>query len=351
MLQDLPLLYSGVLVFVFGLMLGSFLNVVIYRLPLGKSIVLPGSHCPKCNAAVRPQDNVPVLSYLILRGRCRFCKVKISPIYPAVELMVALLFLSLLLVKGPRTSTITDMAFVASIVVLIFVDAQHKILPNAIVYPGLVLAIATRALLPSLEGVSWPTTTLTNTTASIFCGAAVALSAPIMLGFDYGDWKLMGHNFVDDDEEDDDEGQGSPLFLITIVMGIVLGVGVTVLGLKHKLPVNAVDSAIGAIIGAVLGAGFFWLMRFGYYVFKRREGMGLGDAKMMAFVGAYLGWRLVFLTTFAGAVLGAVIGVIYLRASNKGSREPLPFGIFLGGAALIALFFGHEIVSWWVGTF
>src|SRR5579871_1312678 len=114
MLQDLPISFLGLLVFVFGLMLGSFLNVVIYRLPLGKSIVLPGSHCPGCGAAVRPFDNIPVLSYLILRGKCRFCRVRISPVYPAVELMVALLFLSLLLVKGPMNATITDMAFTAS---------------------------------------------------------------------------------------------------------------------------------------------------------------------------------------------------------------------------------------------
>jgi leader peptidase (prepilin peptidase)/N-methyltransferase len=134
-------------------------------------------------------------------------------------------------------------------------------------------------------------------------------------------------------------------------MGIILGVVVLVLGLKHKLPSNAVDSLIGAGAGAIAGAGFFWLMRFGYYLFRGKEGMGLGDAKMMAFVGAYFGWRLVFFTTFAGALLGSVIGVIYLKMSNKSNREPLPFGVFLGAASLVTLFAGHEIVSWWIGTF
>jgi prepilin signal peptidase PulO-like enzyme (type II secretory pathway) len=263
--------------------------------------------------------------------------------------MVALLFLSLLLVKGPSTSTLIDMAFAASMIVLIFVDAQHKILPNSIVYPGLVLAVAARALLPNIDGVFWPTTSLSNTQASIFCGAAVMLSAPLLLAFDFGDWKLMGHKFVDDDE--DDEEPTSYLFPVTIIIGVALGAGVIAWGIEHRLSPNAVDSVIGAIVGAIIGAAFFWLTRFGYYIFKGREGMGLGDAKMMAYVGAYLGWRLVFLTTFVGVVLGAVIGVIYLRLSNKGPRETLPLGVFLGAAALISLFFGHEIVSWWLGTF
>ena len=352
MLQDLPLPYLALLVFVFGLMIGSFLNVVIYRLPLGKSIVYPGSHCPKCNNPVKPRDNVPVLSYLILRGRCRFCKIKISPIYPIVEFMVGLLFLSLLLIKGPVTSTLTDIAFAASIVALIFIDAGHQILPNAIVYPGLVLAMATRALLPNLDGVFWSKVSLSETNAAYVAGAIVALSAPLLLGFDFADWKLMGHKFVDEDEKDDDVAdQKSYLFPATIVLGVVMGVVVMILGLKHRLPPDAVDSLIGAIAGAIVGAGFFWLMRVGYYIAKGREGMGLGDAKMMAFVGAYFGWRLVFFTTFVGALLGSVIGVIYLRMSNKSNREPLPFGVFLGAASLIALFAGHEIISWWVGTF
>src|SRR5918999_1114156 len=115
---------------VLGAILGSFLNVVIYRLPLGESLAFPGSHCPSCNAPVKPYDNFPVLSYLALRGRCRACKVRISPVYPAVELLVAILYLLVFLRDGLTIYLLADIAFVSLIVPLVFIDLRHKLLLN-----------------------------------------------------------------------------------------------------------------------------------------------------------------------------------------------------------------------------
>lgn len=133
-----------------GAIIGSFLNVVIHRLPREQSIVLPSSKCPKCRAEIKPYDNIPVLSYLVLRGRCRSCGVRISPRYPAVEALTALLFAAVTWHDGLSYALAFDLAFVAAVLALIFIDAEHMILPNAITYPGVVFALITRLVVPYL---------------------------------------------------------------------------------------------------------------------------------------------------------------------------------------------------------
>lgn len=133
-----------------GAIVGSFLNVVIHRVPREQSIVLPSSKCPKCRAEIKPYDNVPVISYLILRGRCRSCGVRISPRYPAVEALTALLFAAVTWHDGLSYALAFDLAFVAAMIALIFIDAEHMILPNVITYPGVLFALLTRLLLPYL---------------------------------------------------------------------------------------------------------------------------------------------------------------------------------------------------------
>lgn len=147
-MENLPTYFIGVSVFLFGLIIGSFLNVVIYRLPLGESLAFPGSHCPSCNAPVKPYDNFPVLSYLALGGRCRACKVKISVVYPAVELLVGILYFLIFLRDGLTTRLVADLVFVSLIVPLVFIDLRHKLLPNKITYPGLVVLTILRAIAP-----------------------------------------------------------------------------------------------------------------------------------------------------------------------------------------------------------
>jgi len=150
----LPFQPMLIAVTILGAIIGSFLNVVIHRLPLEESIVFPNSRCPSCNAAIRAYDNIPIISYLLLRGRCRACRAPISWRYPAVEALTAGLFATTFLLRsGFSFSLPFDLLFVAAIIALIFIDAEHMILPNAITYPGIALAFIARAIVPNLYGV------------------------------------------------------------------------------------------------------------------------------------------------------------------------------------------------------
>ncbi len=137
---------------VLGAMIGSFLNVVIHRLPLEQSIVFPSSTCPKCRNAIKPYDNIPILSFLALRGRCRSCGARISPRYPAVEALTAALFAAVTWHDGLSFALAFDLAFTAALIALVFIDAEHMILPNAITYPGILFALVTRLVVPYLAG-------------------------------------------------------------------------------------------------------------------------------------------------------------------------------------------------------
>ena len=151
----LPAAFFVTMVGLFGALIGSFLNVVIHRVPREESIAFPSSHCPSCGAAIRPYDNIPVVSWAVLRGRCRSCRAPISARYPAVELLTAALFaLTYRLHSGLTLSLPFDLAFVAAILALIFIDAEHMILPNVITYPGAVLALVARVVVPNLYGVA-----------------------------------------------------------------------------------------------------------------------------------------------------------------------------------------------------
>jgi leader peptidase (prepilin peptidase) / N-methyltransferase len=155
-LPDLNLLLAPpinyILAGILGAIIGSFLNVVIHRVPLEESIVFPNSRCPSCAAVIAFYDNIPVLSYLLLGGRCRGCKQRISPRYPAVELMTALLFVGVIWHNGVTAALPFDLVFVAALVALIFIDAEHMILPNVITYPGIAFAIIARLAIPYLMG-------------------------------------------------------------------------------------------------------------------------------------------------------------------------------------------------------
>ena len=154
-LTGLPAYLIATAVAVLGAIIGSFLNVVIHRVPREESIAFPASHCPSCDTAIRPYDNIPVISWAVLRGRCRSCRSPISARYPAVELLTAALFaLTYLLHSGLTLSLPFDLAFVAAIIALVFIDAEHMLLPNVITYPGTALALAARVVVPNLYGVA-----------------------------------------------------------------------------------------------------------------------------------------------------------------------------------------------------
>jgi len=251
--------------FALGAVIGSFLNVVIHRYPRGESIAFPPSHCPNCNTPIKPYDNIPVVSYLILLGRCRSCHDPISPRYPLIELANALFYLAAFLQTGPTIGFVLVAAIVSMTLVLIFIDLDIQILPDVIDLPGVAIGFAIGAL--------------------------------------------------------------------------ELGAIVPTLTLSASL----IDSAVGALVGAAI------LLAIGlaYRLVRRVEGMGLGDVKMMAMIGACVGWEWIFPLLLIASVTGAITGLIVAARSDRGMQVPLPFGVFLGLATLVVIFFGPTLTGWY----
>ena len=274
--------------FVLGLVVGSFLNVCILRIPAGESIVRPASHCPQCGKPIAPYDNIPVLSWLLLRARCRHCKSPISALYPAVELLTGILFAACAFTFGPGIADLNAASalaplkwsvFCALLIVLAITDLRERILPDKVNFAGALLGLGFAALLPIQDG-----TTL---------------------------W-LSGHIFA-------------------------------------FPPPAPVLSLADALLGAALGAGILWIFAEGYFRLRGREGMGFGDVKMMAMAGTFLGPKAAVLTIMAGALLGSVLGSGFMLFRRTGSEYELPFGTFLAVGALLAVFYGPPVLSWYFG--
>ena len=268
----------GVFAALFGLVIGSFLNVCIVRIPEGKSIVMPASACPKCGAAIKPWDNIPVLSWLLLGGKCRGCKQPISWMYPVVELLTGALFLGCYLAFGLTTEALKWAIFSALLVVLVFTDMRERILPNVVNYSGFAAAL-----------------------------------------------------------------------LLSLVTKPSDGIALWIANRVFEFPPPApVISLADALLGAAFGSGLLWLVAELYFRLRKREGMGLGDVKMMLMAGAFLGLKRTLLTILAGSVLGSVLGMAFMLAKRKESNYELPFGTFLGMAAVLVMFFGTPLVNWYL---
>jgi leader peptidase (prepilin peptidase)/N-methyltransferase len=285
-LSVVPPLFGYVVAGVFGAIIGSFLNVVIHRVPLEESIVFPNSRCPSCGAALAFYDNLPGHSYIAMRAKCGNCKDLISFRYPAVELLTAALFIGVAWHNGLSAALPFDLIFVSALLALVFIDAEHMILPNVITYPGIVFAVVARIAIPYLTG-----TPHFDDVPSLAQGALANM----------------------------------PIF---------------------------VTSLAGALLGALVGGGSLWLMGWTWEKLRGIEAMGLGDVKMMFMVGAYLGWRLTILTIFIGVLTGSVIGILLMaRQGQRNMQMLLPFGVFLGLGAIAALLFGAPLVEWYAGQF
>lgn len=232
---------------VLGLAVGSFLNVVIYRLPRGESIAWPASHCTTCNRTLSWYENIPVLSWAALRGRCRTCRSPISIRYPIVELITGALFLGAYVAFGLQPLLPVRIVFACAMVVLFAIDLEHQILPNEITLPGIVIGFVCALFLPP-------------------------------------GWK-------------------------------------------------------SSLIGLLAGGLFPFLVAEAYLRIRKREGMGMGDFKMLAMVGAFLGWPLVWLTLILACVLGIVIGGGALLISRRGMATRIAFGTFIAVAALVCAYF------------
>lgn len=247
------------LVFMFGLCVGSFLNVCIYRIPSSKSIVYPGSMCPHCGVKIRFYDNIPLLSYLLLRGRCRNCRTPISVRYPLVELLSAVLAAAVLLKYGLTPEAAVIFGFIAVLVVIAFIDIDHRIIPDVISLPGIAAFFLAARLLPS---VTW------------------------------------------------------------------------------------IDSAIGILAGG----GILFLVAWLYHLIARKEGMGGGDIKLLAMIGAMIGWKGVLFTIFASSATGTIVGLIVMLVKRQNMKLAVPFGPFLALGAVVYLFCGPQVIAWYLHT-
>jgi leader peptidase (prepilin peptidase)/N-methyltransferase len=243
-----------------GLVVGSFANVCVYRLPRRQSIVSPPSRCPSCGALIRARDNVPILSWLLLRGRCRSCRAPISPRYPAVEAANGLLWLALAVLRGPRAQTFVAMALVTALLVLSLIDLDHQLLPDAITLPGIAAGLAA-SFLP-----------------------------------------------------------GSPV------------------------------RPLGALLAAAGGWLAFAAVAKAYQRLRGVEGLGQGDWKMAAMLGAFLGWPPMLLTVLLASVAGTLVGLGAVALRGRDMRYALPLGTFLGAAGIVTVFFGDAMLAWYRGV-
>jgi leader peptidase (prepilin peptidase) / N-methyltransferase len=342
----LPFWFWAIFVSLFGLIIGSFLNVVIYRVPLEKSIVTPRSSCPNCGHQITALENIPVLSYLVLRGRCSGCHVQISPRYPFVEALTATCFLLVFWKQAslPNFSIlhlIADAAFASACIALVFIDYDHMILPNSITLPGAVLAIVVRLFVPNLVSPE-----------ASFYAIQLAILILVMLGLfiALGNW---GRSKI------------FSIALLVVLIGFIVTVGMLNVRLidwylnlqadffifwQDRISVYPTAvSFINGLLGAVIGAGVLLMLREAYFVLRKIEGMGLGDVKMMLLVGAYLGWQLAIATLVLASFLGTIIAMaLFARKGREALHLKIPFGVFLGGAAIILLLFGNEILNWYI---
>ena len=344
----------------FGLAIGSFLNVVISRVPHGESVVWPGSHCPNCGTAIRAIDNIPLLSFLRLGGRCRHCRGKISRRYPLVELLTAVIFAGIVWKNGGAPESLVEMAFAASMIALIFIDAGTRTLPNVITYPLLI-----GGLLANLWRWGWGDplsygfdfSLLFSSREEVFSapwlairgGLLIGLAAPLLWLLDRLDLFLFGKYF-EVEEFDATDGDFTPpeshsqaAIARIIIVGILAGIGwalfVILSGSDGQLTTSSADRGlITAVTGALVGVLPVWLLRTCYFQLRGREGMGLGDIKMMAGIGAFLGWQGALSVLLLGSTTGAIFGLVLARRGGAGLQTVIPFGCFLGLAALITLF-------------
>jgi leader peptidase (prepilin peptidase)/N-methyltransferase len=246
-------------VVVFGLCVGSFLNVCAYRLPLGESIVHPRSRCTSCGRTLTWLDNIPVLSWAVLGGRCRTCKQPVSWMYPAVEVVTALVFVITYLTYGLTLLSLVRVVFACALIVLFVTDLQHKILPNVITLPGIVVGFVCSVFLPP----GW----------------------------------------------------------------------------------------MSSLIGVAVGGGFLLAIAEAYYRIRGQEGLGMGDVKLLAMIGAFLGWKLVLLTLVFASFTGSLAGGVLIASGRGNMKYALPFGTFLAVGALFAATWGEPIADWYFGFY
>jgi leader peptidase (prepilin peptidase)/N-methyltransferase len=252
----MPFYFIEFFVFIFGLCIGSFLNVCIFRLPASQSIARPRSRCPECGNFIASYDNIPVFSYLLLKGRCRQCGIKIGLRYPTVELLGGLFALAVFLKFGLSAESLIYFAFISCLLVATFIDLDHRIIPDVITLPGIPFFFAASFALPDMT---------------------------------------------------------------------------------YKT----------ALTGILIGGGSLFLVAWIYNLLTKKEGMGGGDIKLLAMMGALIGWKGVLFTIFVSSLVGTLSGLAVMLQSRKGMKLAVPFGPFLAIGGITYIFFGTRLINWY----
>lgn len=333
-----------------GLAFGSFTNTVIYRVPRFQSVVAPRSRCPHCGIEIQLRDNVPIISFLALKGRCRTCQWRIPLQYPFVELFTATLFLASYATFGPSIRLIPVSAFVCVVVALSVIDLHHRLLPDVITYPAFVLSFFAAAMGWALEAETVPPTDPAH--PMIWTATLIGLSGLVLWVIDWIDIQLVAKRLECDAEESPEEPARAWLTPATVGLSALcaalylIWAGLLASGREPGAHWADLERVKGAYLGATVAGGIIWAMRIIYFLVRREEGTGFGDVKMMMFVGGFLGWRFGFSTILLASVLGSVAGLAAIIKSRDRSIK-IPFGIFLGAGALISLFLGAQLLGWY----
>ncbi|RME18083.1 MAG: prepilin peptidase [Bdellovibrio sp.] len=256
----MPSSFSVALFFILGAIFGSYANVLIYRVPKGENTVTSRSHCPKCQHLISWYDNIPLLSWLFLGGRCRRCKGKISFRYFIVELLMAILFAGLWVKIGWKFTLLEYLVLAFGLVVVSFIDLDHMILPDRFTLSGIVIGIVGSFINPER---SW---------------------------------------------ED-------------------------------------------ALLGILFGGGFLWAVAYFYLLLRKQEGLGGGDIKLLAWIGAVLGWKPIPFIILSSSLVGTLVGIFVMLRSKSGLKTIIPFGPYIALGALIYIFWGQEIAEWYLHIF
>lgn len=252
----IPEIFIQITIFIAGALLGSFFNVCIYRLPLNESIIIPFSHCPNCKIKIKIWENIPIISYLILKGKCRYCSTKIRPRYLIVEILTPILFLLLWHTFGYSSDFLVYLLFVSSLIIITFIDIDHQLILNVLTYPMILIGL------------------LISFFNKVFISALIS--------------GLIG---------------GGIIFLIVVISPIIF----------------------------------------------KKEGMGAGDFKLAIVIGIFLAnWQDTLISLFLSSLFGSLFGVTFILFGKKKFGEYIPFGPYLACGAVVTLFFGEDIINWYL---
>ena len=348
--------YLDLVAFLFGATIGSFLNVCVHRMPRGQSIVSPPSHCPHCDHPIGWRDNIPLVSYIELRGRCRHCHGAITPRYFLVELLTAALFLLVVLRFGWQWLVPIYWLLLAGLIAATFIDFEHYVIPNELTYGGVVLGFCLSILVPALQHASSRPAAALQSLLGLLCGGLILFLVGEFGKLAFGRLKVpvppgtvvrIEDNalIIGEDRMTWEEIFSRPSDRIRFQA--------TVLKFQDKVFENAAVRVSETTID--VNGTSFELAQVGpieattNLVIIPREAMGLGDAKLLAGIGAFLGLWAVAFVVFASSMAGGVVSLVLILARRKDWRSRIPYGPYIALGAVIWIFYGRDLVDWYMG--